>query len=91
MHGDWDLVKLDLPGHVFAKEHIAVKGQHYIVHFSSRSSTDATYTDAIDVNVLMEDIDPDLIYGSTSGKWYGARFPAEIYTRECHWIPHLFT
>jgi hypothetical protein len=21
--------------------------------------------------------------------WYGARFPAEIYTRGCYWIPRL--
>jgi hypothetical protein len=23
--------------------------------------------------------------------WCGARFPTEIYTRGCHWIPRMFT
>ena len=73
MHGDFDLVKLDLPTHVFTKEHIAAKGQHYIVHFSSRSATDQTYTDAMDLHALLEDVvdpeEPDnplpgLIYGT---------------------------
>ena len=43
MHSDWDLVKLDLPARVFDAKQVATKGQHYIVHFSSRSSTDHTY------------------------------------------------
>ena len=70
MHGDWDLVKLDLPARAFTPEQVAAKGQHYIVHFSSRSPTDNTYTDAIDINALLEDVDPpELIYGSTTGEW----------------------
>lgn len=69
MHSDWDLVKLDLPPHVFTPGHAAAKGQHYIVHFSSRSPTDHIYTDAIDIHALMKDVDPpEHIYGSTSGK-----------------------
>jgi hypothetical protein len=69
MHSEWDLVNLDLPAHVFTDEHIAEKGQHYIVQFSSQSPTDSTYTDAIDVNVLQQQVDPALIYGKTDGKW----------------------
>ena len=60
MHYDWDFVKFDFPARVFTPEQVDAKGQHYIVHFSSRSSTDNTYTDAIDVNALLEDVvDPD--------------------------------
>ena len=35
MHGEWDMVNLDMPAKVFTSLHMAVKGQHYIVHFSS--------------------------------------------------------
>jgi len=70
MHMDWDLVSLDFPARTFTNEQIAAKGQHYIIHFSSRSSTDHTYTDAIDVNILKTPVDPpELIYGSSSGTW----------------------
>ena len=69
MHHEWDMVKLDLPDYVFSPEQIAAKGQHYIVHFSSRSPTDRLYTDAIDVLVHPKPVDPKLIYGKYSGKW----------------------
>eukprot|EP00039_Didymoeca_costata_P029030 m.22963 g.22963 ORF g.22963 m.22963 type:complete len:1851 (-) comp7454_c0_seq1:181-5733(-) len=70
MHSDWDLVHMDFPSHVFTDEHIAKKGQHFIVHFSSRSRTDNTYTDAIDVNLLQENVHPvEQIYGKFSGTW----------------------
>eukprot|EP00040_Diaphanoeca_grandis_P026972 m.152243 g.152243 ORF g.152243 m.152243 type:complete len:1731 (-) comp30797_c0_seq1:210-5402(-) len=70
MHSDWDLVHLDFPARVFTDEHIALKGQHYIIQFSSRSFTDNTYTDALDVNVLQQRVDPpELVYGKSSGKW----------------------
>ena len=73
MHHDWDMVKLDLPARAFTAEQVAAKGQHYIVHFSSRSATDQTYTDAMDLHALLEDVvdpeEPDnplpgLIYGT---------------------------
>jgi hypothetical protein len=61
---------MGLPERVFSNEHIDKKGQHYIVHFSSRSFTDYTYTDAMDVHVLQTAVDPpELIYGKTSGSW----------------------
>ena len=69
MHGEWDMVHVDMPAKVFTSEHMAAKGQHYIVHFSSRSGTDSTYTDAIDVNVLPTPVDPALMYGKTNGQW----------------------
>jgi hypothetical protein len=70
MHSDWDLVQMDLPARVFTDEHIAEKGQHYLVQYSSRSHTDYTYTDVIDVHVLQTPVDPpELIYGSSSGEW----------------------
>jgi hypothetical protein len=44
------------------------------VHFSSRSDTDNTYTDAIDVNALLEDVSPsELIYGTQTGAWDWAK------------------
>lgn len=74
MHSDWDLVHMDMPLRVFASQQIQEKGQHYIVHFSSRSYTDSTYTDAIDVNVLPTKVDPpELIYGNTTGTWGWAK------------------
>jgi uncharacterized cupredoxin-like copper-binding protein len=69
MHSDWDLVNVDLPARVYTDQHIAEKGQHYIVQFSSGSPTDQVYHDAIDVNIVKQVVDPDLIYGDTSGKW----------------------
>ena len=65
---EWDMVHVDVPT-VFTSKHMAAKGQHYIVHFSSRSGTDSTYTDAIDVNVLPTPMDPALMYGKTNGQW----------------------
>lgn len=68
---DMRLVHISMNHHTFL-------GQHYIVHFSSRSPTDYTYTDAMDVHALMEDVvdpeDPDnplpgLIYGATTGAY----------------------
>ena len=79
MHSDWDLVKLGLPAYVFTEEQVAAKGQHYIVHFSSRSSTDSIYTDAIDVHALVEDVDPDLIYGKKNADWAWTK------TDHCQW------
>lgn len=58
MHSDWDLVHFDLPDYVFTAGEIKIRGQHYIVHFSSRSPTDNLYTDAIDVNVLPFKVEP---------------------------------
>jgi hypothetical protein len=29
-------------------------------------------------------------YSKQGGQRYGARFPTEIYTRGCHWIPRMF-
>ena len=42
MHSDWDLVKMDLPARVFTPEYMTAKGQHHIVHFSSRGRDQAT-------------------------------------------------
>ena len=67
-----------MPARVFTAEQVAAKGQHYIVHFSSRSGTDGTYTDAMDLHALLEDVvdpkEPDnalpgLIYGATTGDY----------------------
>ena len=70
MHSDWDLVHMDLPARVFTPEHMAAKGQHYIVHYSSRSHTDYTYTDAIDVHVLPTPVHPpEKIYGEFTQSW----------------------
>ena len=63
------MVHVDMPAKVFTSSHMAAKGQHYIVHFSSRSGTDQTYTDAIDVNVLPTPVDTALMYGKTNGQW----------------------
>ena len=71
MHSDWDLVNLDMPDHVFNASYLAAKGQDYIVHFSSRSYTDYTYTDAIDVRIHPDKVDKDLIYGKLSGSKWG--------------------
>lgn len=61
---------MDLPDRVYTSEQIASKGQHYIVHFSSRSPTDQLYTDAIDVDALRVQVDPpELIYGNSTGSW----------------------
>jgi hypothetical protein len=32
----------------------------------------------------------ELVYWTQWCKWYGARFPTEIYTRGLHWIPRMF-
>eukprot|EP00040_Diaphanoeca_grandis_P019407 m.102462 g.102462 ORF g.102462 m.102462 type:complete len:1975 (-) comp27410_c1_seq4:129-6053(-) len=69
MHSDWDLVKMDLPTRVFTDDYITEKGQHYIVHFSSRSREQSTYTDAIDVNIHKDPVDENLIYGVSSSSW----------------------
>jgi hypothetical protein len=37
---------------------------------------------------LQGHIDPATLVNYRKG--YGARFPAEIYTRGCHWIPRMF-
>jgi hypothetical protein len=29
-------------------------------------------------------------YSGLQSDWHGARFPTEIYTRGCHWIPRMF-
>ena len=71
MHSDWDLVNMDLPPHVFTPEAIKEKGQHYIVHYSSRSYTDQTYTDAIDVRIHPTKVPDDIIYGSRTGNKWG--------------------
>ena len=70
MHSDWDLVHMDLPARVFTPEHMAAKGQHYIVQYSSRSGTDYTYTDAIDVHALPTQVyPPEKIYGEFTQSW----------------------
>jgi hypothetical protein len=65
MHTDWDMVKMEIPAWV----NLEATGQHFIVHFSSHSPEDYTYTDAIDVHAHKSPVDESLIYGETTGDY----------------------
>ena len=61
MHSDWDLIKTGIPQWVY--DDGLVKGQHYIMHYSSHSPTDYIYTDAIDIHAHPHTLDESIIYG----------------------------
>ena len=61
MHSDWDLIKAGVPQWVYDEG--LVKGQHYIMHYSSHSPTDYIYTDAIDIHAHPHKLDESIIYG----------------------------
>ena len=71
MHSDWDMINIEVPM-------VPGKGQHYIVHYSSRSTEELArhtcgpgpcYNDAIDVNALPTKVPEELIYGRTTGRF----------------------
>ena len=73
MHHEWDLVTLGIPDLL---ENIKARGQHYLVHFSSRNAGDRLrhvcggdcYNDVVDVHALPEQVDASIMYGDTTGQ-----------------------